>query len=48
MSKENELKIKLDIACELLNCALKLNKVSTRDKDIKRKWVEMSLKCSNK
>lgn len=48
MSKERELEIKLDIACELLACAIKLNKATTTEKDIKRKWVLMSLKSSRK
>ena len=41
-------KVKLDIACELLRIAIKKDVVTTTEKTIAKKWVQMSLKCSNK
>ena len=41
-------KIKLDIACELLRVAIAQNKAGTTERAIAKKWVEMSLRCSNR
>ena len=46
--ERNELKAKMDIACSRLACAIRLNKATTTQKEIAKKWVQMSLTCSNR
>lgn len=43
-----ELKIKLDMACYKLRVAMAKNCVTDRQAEINKKWVAMSLICSNR
>ena len=43
-----ELKIKLDMACNKLRVAMAKNCVTDRQAEINKKWVAMSLICSNR
>lgn len=45
---EIELKIKLDMACNKLRVAMAKNCVTDRQAEINKKWVAMSLICSNR